>query len=488
MDSRLDSRLDSNTEQPQNPLYERYASREMAAIFSSSHRFATWRRIWILLAECEAGLGLPIRREQIAALEAAAPRLDLARVAELEHQTRHDVVAHLRHFAEQADGIEKGAGGILHLGATSAFITDNTDQLLMREALELLRGRIATALGGLAAFAERHRALPCLAYTHFQPAQLTTVGKRACLWAHDLVLDLAEIQHRLATLRCRGVKGTTGTQASFLTLFAGDHEKVRELDSRVAAGLGFAGSVAVSGQTYTRKLDSQILALLSGVAESCHKMGTDLRLLQGVGELAEPFDEHQVGSSAMAYKRNPVRAERMCGLARRVMTDALNGPINAATQWLERSLDDSANRRLVLPDTFLACDAILGLAGHIAAGLRVNASMVASRVIRELPFMATETLLMQAVLRGGDRQQLHERIRTLSFAAQEAVAQGRENPLLAIIAADADFRLSAGEIARWIDPQAFTGRSAEQVDDFLRDIVAPALAGLDVAEVEAPRI
>ncbi len=484
----MTSRTDSGSEQPQNPLYERYASREMAAIFSSSHRFATWRRIWILLAESEAELGLPIRPEQVAALEAAAPQLDLARVAEIERQTRHDVVAHLRHFAEQADAIEKGAGGILHLGATSAFITDNTDQLLMREALELLRRRIATALVGLSAFALRHRALPCLAYTHFQPAQLTTVGKRACLWAQDLVLDLAEIEHRLTTLRCRGVKGTTGTQASFLTLFAGDHGKVRQLDARVATGLGFTGSIAVSGQTYTRKLDSQILATLSGVAESCHKLGTDLRLLQGVGELAEPFDEHQVGSSAMAYKRNPVRAERMCGLARRIMTDALNGPINAATQWLERSLDDSANRRLVLPDAFLCCDAILGLAGHIAAGLRVNAGMVAARVTRELPFMATETLLMEAALRGGDRQQLHERIRTHSFAAQEAVARGQENPLLATIADDADFRLSSEEIARWVDPQAFTGRSAEQVDDFLRDIVTPALAGLDAAAVEAPRI
>jgi adenylosuccinate lyase len=314
------------------------------------------------------------------------------------------------------------------------------------------------------------------------------VGKRACLWAHDLVLDLAEIEHRLATVRCRGVKGTTGTQASFLTLFAGDHAKVRELDARVASGLGFAGSVAVSGQTYTRKLDSQLLATLSGVAESCHKMGTDLRLLQGVGELAEPFDEHQVGSSAMAYKRNPVRAERMCGLARRIMTDALNGPVNAATQWLERSLDDSANRRLVLPDAFLACDAIVGLAGHIAAGLRVHAGMVAARVARELPFMATETLLMEAVLRGGDRQVLHERIRTHSFAAQEAVARNEENPLLATIAADADFRLSAEEIARWVDPQAFTGRSAEQVDDFLNDVLNPALAGLDAAAVEVPRI
>jgi adenylosuccinate lyase len=460
----------------------------MAALFSNEHRFSIWRRIWIQLASAQSDLGLPITPAQIAALEAAAPRLDLARVAEIERQTRHDVVAHLRHFAEQASEIEPGAGGILHLGATSAFITDNTDQILTREALQLLAKRLASTLAGLAGFARRHRDLPCLAYTHFQPAQLTTVGKRACLWAHDFALDLAELRYRLENQRCRGAKGTTGTQASFLTLFDGDHAKVRELDRRIASRLGFAGSVAVSGQTYTRKLDSQILALLAGIAESCHKMGTDLRLLQGVGELAEPFDEHQVGSSAMAYKRNPVRAERMCGLARRILTDALNGPVNAATQWLERSLDDSSNRRLVLPDSFLAADAVLALAAHIATGLRVNEKVVAARVARELPFMATETLLMQAVLRGGDRQALHERIRTLSFAAQDAVQEGRANPLLDTIASDAEFRLSAEEIDRMVDPAAFTGRSAQQVDEFLEEVVDPALAGVDTAEIEAPRI
>ena len=474
--------------QPQNPLHERYASREMAALFSNEHRFSTWRRIWIELAEAEAELGLPIDSRQIAALRAAAPRLDLDRAAEIERQTRHDVVAHLRHFAEQASELEPGAGGILHLGATSAFITDNTDQILIREALTLLSRRLATAIRALADFAARHRALPCLAYTHFQPAQLTTVGKRACLWAQDLVLDLDEVRHRLATMRCRGVKGTTGTQASFVTLFSGDSGKVRELDRRVARRLGFAGSIAVSGQTYTRKLDSQILALLAGIAESCHKLGTDLRLLQGVGELAEPFDELQVGSSAMAYKRNPVRAERMCGLARRIITDSLNGPVNAATQWLERSLDDSANRRLVIPDAFLAADAVAGLAGHIVSGLRAHEKPIAARVARELPFMATETLLMQAALRGGDRQELHERMRTLSFAAQEAVSEGLPNPLLATIAADPSFRLGAAEIDSWVDPTAFTGRSAEQVDEFLREVVEPALAGLDAAEIEAPRV
>ncbi len=472
-------------ESPGNPLHERYASREMAAIFSTRNRYATWRRLWIVLAECQSELGLPIRAGQLAALRAAAPRLDLARVAEIEGETRHDVVAHLRHFAEQAEG---DAGGILHLGATSAFVTDNTDLLLAREALDLLERRVISALGALADFARRFRALPCLAYTHFQPAQLTTVGKRACLWAQDLTIDLAELRHRRAGLLARGVKGTTGTQASFLTLFGGDHDKVRELDRRVAERLGFAGSIPVSGQTYTRKLDSQLLATLSGIAESCHKMGTDLRLLQGVGELAEPFDASQVGSSAMAYKRNPVRAERMCGLARRILTDALNGPLNTSTQWLERSLDDSANRRLVLPDAFLAADAVLSLAAHIASGLRVNEPAVAARVRRELPFMATETLLMQAALRGGDRQELHERIRRYSFAAQDAVARGEENPLLATIAGDPSFRLSPEEVAAWVDPVAFTGRAAEQVDEFLERTVAPCLAGTPAAAVEAPRV
>jgi adenylosuccinate lyase len=471
-------------ETPGNPLHERYATARMAAVFSARNRYSTWRRLWILLAETEAELGLPISDAQLSALRAAAPRLDLARVAEIERETRHDVVAHLRHFAEQAGE----AGGILHLGATSAFLTDNTDQLLAREALGVVAERLVAAIGALADFARRHRATPCLAYTHFQPAQLTTVGKRACLWAQDLVFDLAEIRRQHDEMLCRGVKGTTGTQASFLTLFGGDAGKVRELDRRLAAKLGFAGSVPLSGQTYTRKLDSRVLAALAGVAESCHKMGTDVRLLQGVGELSEPFDETQVGSSAMAYKRNPVRAERMCGLARRILTDAANGPLNTATQWLERSLDDSANRRLVVPDSFLAADAVASLAGHIAAGLRVNVSAVAARVARELPFMATETLLMEASLRGGDRQELHERIRRYSFEAQDLVAAGQENPLLGRIVADPEFRLTSDEVAEWVAPERFVGRAPEQVDEFLTEVVAPALAGAAAAAVEAPRI
>ena len=477
------------TDSPQNPLYERYASPEMARIFSSRHRFRAWRRLWITLAEGERELGLPISPEQIEALQRTADDVDLGRVAELERRTRHDVVAHLRHYAEQADRIQAGAGGILHLGATSAYITDNADVLLMREALELLAGRLAATVSELAAFARRTRSIPTLAYTHFQPAQLTTVGKRACLWMQDFLIDLAEVRHRLATLRCRGVKGTTGTQASFLTLFHGDGAKVRELDRMVAGKLGFAGSFPVTGQTYSRKQDSQVLQTLAGLAESCHKYGTDLRLLQGVGELSEPFDAEQVGSSAMAYKRNPVRAERMCGLARRLITDSLNGPLNAATQWLERSLDDSANRRLVIPDSFLGADAVLGLAAHISAGLVVREATIAARVARELPFMATETLLMEAALRGGDRQLLHERLRGYSFEAQSTLEEkGGDNPLIGRIVSDPDFRLTRQEVEPWLDPQAFTGRSAAQVDEFLEEVVAPALEGTEAAAIAAPRI
>ncbi|MFL6237316.1 MAG: adenylosuccinate lyase [Thermoanaerobaculia bacterium] len=478
------------TDSPQNPLYERYASPEMGRIYSSAHRYGTWRRLWIILAESEMELGLPISREQIEALR-RAPDIDFGRVAELEGRIRHDVVAHLRHFAEQVDQTSPGigAGGIIHLGATSAFVLDNTDVLLIREALELLAGRLTATIRELAAFARKTRAIPTLAYTHFQPAQLTTVGKRACLWTQDFVMDLAEVRHRLSTLRCRGVKGTTGTQASFLTLFQGDGARVRELDRLVARKLGFAESFPVTGQTYSRKQDSQVLQTLAGLGETCHKFGTDLRLLQGVGELSEPFDAEQVGSSAMAYKRNPVRAERMCGLARRLITDSLNGPLNTATQWLERSLDDSANRRLVIPDSFLDADAVLGLAAHIAAGLVVREATIAARVARELPFMATETLLMESVLRGGDRQQLHERIRGYSFEAQSTLERkGGENPLIDLIVSDPGFRLTRQEVEPWLDPIAFTGRSASQVDEFLEETVKPALEGIEAAAITAPRV
>ena len=470
-------------EAPQNPLYERYASHQMTRIFSARNRFGTWRRLWVALAKCQSQLGLQITAAQISDLEGAEHEIDLDRVAEIEASTRHDVVAHLRHFAELAGS----AGGILHLGATSAFITDNTDVLLTREALQLVHRRLASVLRHLADFADRTKAIPALAYTHFQPAQLTTVGKRACLWLQDFLEDFHEIEHRLNRLRCRGAKGTTGTQASFLTLFEGDGDKVRQLDRALAAHLGF-DAFPVTGQTYPRKQDSQVLHALSGVAESCHKMGTDLRLLQGIGELSEPFDADQVGSSAMAYKRNPVRAERLCGLSRRLITDAMNGPFNASTQWLERSLDDSSNRRLVIPDAFLFADAILTLAAHLASGLQVREAVITARVDRELPFMATETLLMEATRRGGDRQELHERLRRYSLAALAEVELGGENPLIDSVLADADFGLKRAEVESWLSPKIFTGRSEAQVDDFLNEHVRPALEGVEIATVEAPRI
>jgi adenylosuccinate lyase len=470
--------------QPYNALYDRYASEEMAAVFSQEHRYRTWRRVWVELAATQKDLGLPITDAQLEALRTAADSIDFDRVAEIERETRHDVVAHLRHFAELAGD----AGSILHLGATSAFITDNTDVLLLRESLELLESRLGSVIRALAGFAREHRALPALAYTHFQPAQLTTVGKRACLWAQDFIEDLSALRHRLGELRCRGAKGTTGTQASYLTLFDGDHAKVQALDRDIARRLGFPGSYPITGQTYPRKQDSQVLAVLAGVAESCHKFGTDLRLLQGVGELAEPFGTSQVGSSAMAYKRNPIRAERMCALSRRLITDSLNGPLTASVQWLERSLDDSANRRLVLTDAFMIADAVIGLAAGIASGITVREEAIAARVQRELPFMATENLLMKGTVRGGDRQELHERIRQYSMDSHAAVARGETNPLIDKMLADEAFSLTREEADELLDPAAFIGRSPEQVDDFLGGVIEPAIAGLDATAIEEPRV
>jgi adenylosuccinate lyase len=453
-------------ESPQNPLHERYASKEMKALFSSRHRYLTWRRLWIVLAESQSELGLPVSKRQVDRLREVEADLDLERVAEIERETRHDVVAHLRHFAERAGD----AGGILHLGATSAFITDNTDVLLTRDALLLLERRLGNVIRHLSSFARQTRDVPTLGYTHLQPAQLTTVGKRAALWLQDFVTDLLELRRRLSNLECRGAKGTTGTQASYLELFEGDHEKVKALDALVARKLGFSASWSITGQTYPRKQDSHVLSALAGIGETTHKMGTDIRLLQGLGVLSEPFGSRQVGSSAMAYKRNPIRSERMCALARKLLTDALNGPLTAATQWLERSLDDSANRRLVMPDSFLLADAILVVAADITAGLTVRESAISHLVRRELPFMATENILMRAVKRGGDRQALHERIREHSLEAYRAVERGEENPLVELLAADPSFGLARQEIESLLDPAAYTGRAPEQVDDFLREI------------------
>ena len=456
----------------------------MAAIFSAEHRYRTWRRIWVALARSQRELGLPISAEQIQALERVADHIDFDRVAVIERQTRHDVVAHIRHFAELAGD----AGGIIHLGATSAFITDNTDVVLQAEALELIAGRLAATLYGLAGFARRTADIPCLAFTHFQPAQLTTVGKRACLWLQDVLMDYHAITRQRTSLRCRGVKGTTGTQASYLTLFEGDHGKVCSLDRMVAEQIGFEASFPITGQTYSRKQDTEILHALAGIGETVHKIGTDLRLLQGVGELSEPFDDTQVGSSAMAYKRNPVRAERMCGLARRLMTDSINGLLNTATQWLERSLDDSSNRRLVLPDAFLTADAVTGLAAHIVGDLRVKEHVVASRVARELPFMATETFLMSGVMAGGDRQHLHERIREHSLAAQAKIEAGEPVDLVQSIVDDPAFGLTREQANAMLDPIAFTGRSAQQVRDFLTEHADPILETAAIVASEGPRV
>ncbi len=481
--------MSANQPQAFNALYSRYASPEMQRLFSADYRYTTWRRVWIALAESQSELGLPISEEQVAALRAGQDNLDLDRVAEIERETRHDVVAHLRHFAEEVDRESNvAAGGILHLGATSAFVTDNTDAILLQAGLELLAAKLATVCDRWAEFAREHRATPCLAYTHFQPAQLTTVGKRATLWLQDALLDYGAISVLAMDWPCRGAKGTTGTQASFLELFAGDHDKVRQLDTMVADKLGFARSIPVSGQTYTRKLDTRLLNVLAGIGESAHKCGTDIRLMQGVGELYEPFGSAQVGSSAMAYKRNPIRTERMCGLSRRLITDALNGPMTTAVQWLERSLDDSANRRLVLTDAMLTADAVLNLAGYIAGGLGVNQARVSARVEHELPFMATEKLLMEGVLRGGDRQELHEAIRVHSLAAQEIVASGGANPLLDEIAGDQRFAMTRDEIESWVDPQRFVGRSAQQVDEFLEEVVEPTLADTPRAQMQDPKV
>jgi len=451
-----------------NPLATRYASREMAALWSPQRKFGTWRRLWLALAESEAELGLPVTKAQIAELAAHLDDIDFAAADAHERRLRHDVMAHVHAFGDQCPQ----ARGIIHLGATSCFVTDNTDLLLMREALGLILARLVRVIDRLATFAAEYRDLPCLGFTHLQPAQPTTVGKRATLWIYDLVLDLEELEHRTAALRFRGAKGTTGTQASFLALFGGDHAKVRELERRVNAKMGFTESYAVTGQTYSRKVDAQVIATLSGIAQSAHKAGNDLRLLQSRKEVEEPFETEQIGSSAMAYKRNPMRAERICGLARYAM--GLEAPMaqTAATQWLERTLDDSALRRLVLPQAFLAIDAMLVLYQNVASGMVVYPQVIARHLAEELPFMATENIMMAAVERGGDRQELHERIRQHSQAAAAVVKQeGRPNDLLDRLSRDKAF--AGVDLAGLADARQFVGRAAEQVDEFLAEVVAP---------------
>src|SRR3989454_513941 len=471
-----------------SPLGQRYASPAMQALWGERRRIGLWRRLWLALMEAERELGLDIPDRALAELRAHLDDADPERAAEHEKRLRHDVMAHIHHLGEQAPA----ARPFLHLGATSAYVTDNADLILMREGLQLLLGRVAAVVVALAKLARRYRDVPCLAYTHFQPAQLTTVGKRVTLWLQELLLDAEELLHRLETLRFRGVKGTTGTQGSFLELFEGAHDKVRELDARVARKMGFAQLFPVTGQTFTRKLDAQVLAALSGVAASAAKFATDLRLLQHEGEMLEPFESDQVGSSAMAYKRNPMRAERMTGLARFVIELEGNAWHTAAEQWLERTLDDSANRRLVLPEAFLAADAILVLATNVAAGLEVREPVIARHVAAQLPFLATERLLMRGVKAGGDRQRLHEVIRTHSLAVAQAVAeQGAPNDLLERLARDPGFKALKIAVRREeLEPAAYVGRAPRQVDEFLERVlpavlhrveaVAPAAAAAEV--------
>ncbi len=460
-------------ERYRSPLGTRYASPAMQRLWGETYRIGLWRRVWLALAESEKELGLDIPDGALAEMRAHLDDADLTAAAAYEKRFRHDVMAHVYQFGDQAPA----AKGIIHLGATSAFVTDNADVLVIREALRIVLGRVLGTLASFERFARAHAALPCLAYTHFQPAQLTTVGKRATLWMQDLALDVEELVHRLETIRLRGCKGTTGTQASFLELFKGDHGKVRELERRIAQKLGVPRVYPVTGQTYSRKGDSVVLDTLSGIAQSTSKMATDLRLLQHEGELLEPFEKGQIGSSAMAYKRNPMRAERICGLARFVMSLPSNTAQTAATQWLERTLDDSANRRLTLPEAFLATDAILLLASNIAGGLEVREPVVRRHVEAQMPFMATERWLMLGVEAGGDRQALHEVIRHNSLATAEAVSRGEPNTLLERLAADDAFaRVPTGTLRAELDPARYTGRSQEQVREFLDEYLAPLMA------------
>jgi len=448
----------------------RYAGAAMSHVFSDDFKFGTWRRLWIALAEAERELGLPITQTQIAEMRRAADDINYSEAERIEKQTRHDVMAHVKAFGKQCPK----AKGIIHLGATSCFVADNTELIQMREGLRLLRAKLAKVIGVLGKFAARYKGLPTLGFTHFQPAQPTTVGKRACLWAQDFVLDLDEVETRLQRLRARSVKGTTGTQASFLALFNGDEKKVLRLEKLVAKKMGFKSSYPVTGQTYPRKVDSQVLAALSGIAQSASKMATDIRLLQNLKEIEEPFAAKQVGSSAMAYKRNPMRSERICALARLVINTAQNPAITAATQWLERTLDDSANRRAAIAESFLTTDAILNLCIDVAGGLVVNKAQIAKRLAAELPFMATEEILMAAVKAGGDRQELHERIRVHSQAAARAVKQqGVDNDLLERLAGDPAFAGIRGMLKSMTDPRRFVGRAPSQVSEFLRDVVGP---------------
>ncbi len=456
----------------QSPLSTRYASEQMQYLFSDDCKFRTWRRLWVALAEAEQQLGLPIADEQIAQMRENIENIDYEVAAARERQVRHDVMAHVYAYGE----VCPKAKGIIHLGATSCYVGDNTDVIVMREGLRLIRTKLLTVMDKLASFALQYKDLPCLAYTHFQPAQLTTVGKRAALWLNELLIDFEELEHRIDSLQLLGSKGTTGTQASFMELFDGDAEKVKRLDALIAEKMGFSGTVPVSGQTYSRKVDAYVLGVLSGIAQSASKFANDMRLLAGLKEIEEPFEKNQIGSSAMPYKRNPMRCERICALARYVIQAAVNPAVTASVQWFERTLDDSANKRIAVAEAFLAVDAILNIYINVADGIVVYPKVIAQRVKNELPFMASENIMMQAVKRGGDRQQLHEKIRAHAMEAARQVKQlGLENDLISRIAADSSFGLSRQEIEAILTPEQYTGRAPEQTEEFVRGQIQPLL-------------
>jgi len=456
-----------------SPLSERYPSTEMKYYFSPEMKFKTWRRLWIALAESEKELGLDITQEQIDELKAHVEDINYDVAKAREKEVRHDVMSHVYAYGVQCPK----AKGIIHLGATSCYVGDNTDIIIMTEALKEIRRKLINAIDQLAKFADEYKALPCLAFTHYQAAQPTTVGKRATLWLNDLVMDLGDLDYVLSTIRLLGSKGTTGTQASFLELFNGDHEKCRALDQKIADKMGFSGCYPVSGQTYSRKVDSRVLNVLAGIAQSAHKFSNDIRLLQHMKEVEEPFEKHQIGSSAMAYKRNPMRSERMASLANYVMSDAMNPQLTAATQWFERTLDDSANKRISVSEAFLAADGILELYINITSGLVVYPKVIEAHLMAELPFMATENILMDAVKAGGDRQELHERIRELSMEAGKTVKEeGKPNDLLDRIAADPTFKITKEALQKVMKPENYVGRSCEQTTEFLNGVIKPILS------------
>lgn len=461
-----------STDRYDSPLSGRYASKEMQYIFSQDKKFTTWRRLWIALAEAERELGLNISEEQIAELKEHVNDINYDVAIAREKEVRHDVMSHVYAYGMQCPK----AKGIIHLGATSCYVGDNTDIIIMTEGLKLVKKKLVNVMSKLANFADKYKALPTLAFTHFQPAQPTTVGKRATLWLMELTLDYDDICYLIDSMKLLGSKGTTGTQASFLELFDGDNEKIKQIDKLIAKKMGFTDCYPVSGQTYSRKVDSRVLNVLAGIASSAHKFSNDIRLLQHLKEVEEPFEKSQIGSSAMAYKRNPMRSERIASLSRYVISDLMNPYITAATQWFERTLDDSANKRLSVPEAFLAIDGILDLYMNVADGLVVYEKVIEKHIMAELPFMATENIMMDAVKRGGDRQELHEKIRTLSMEAGRNVKErGLDNNLLELIAAEPSFNITLEELKKQMDPSKYTGRSKEQVEDFLKEVIRPIL-------------